>query len=264
MDSVFNSNNNSIYGNYGNGMTYGANTKELTWTNPISPEEERSLQGTTGISLDIPKENMIRAKCTHRDPATRNFTLKRNEDGSVTCLKCGARFNVVDNVPMKDINRVVGGVIDILQTAKMAYVDMTPEVIQTYFVILPFLEIAPKMFETAMHTLDKVTNGAGITNNHAPGDQFNSLYSAMGGMGMMNPMMMAAMMAQMNGMNGNMGAGMMTPPTGEVPAAMNPMQTGSSYNMGGMMPGVNDATAAKAAAPAEGQPIQVGKKFKLD
>lgn len=257
MDSVF---NNSVYGNYGNGMMYGGPVqKDLTWTNAITPEEERALhKGTAGISLDIPKEDMYRAKCTHRDPATKRFTVTRNDDGSVTCLKCGARFNLVGNVNIDEIKRVIGGAIDILQTTKLAYIDMTPEVIQTYFVILPFLEIAPQLYEAAMHTLDGVIPTNGITGNYTPADAFGSLYSAVGNMGV-NP----AMMGQVYGMPPQQ---FMNPPTGAVPYAMNPMQTQGGY----IMPGVVDSTATMQTAPAqqvqpqEGQTVQVGKKFKLD
>lgn len=265
MDSVFNNNNNSVYGSYGNGMTYGVPNKELTWTNPITAEEERSLQrGTAGISLDIPKESMIRAKCTHRDPQTRKFTLRENEDGSVTCLKCGARFNLVNNVPLSEISKIVGGVIDILQTTKLSYVDMTPDVIQSYFIILPFLEILPKMYETSMHTIDKVMKNMGLSGNYATNNAFENLYSTLG-MGAFNPMMMAAMMQQMANANANANAGgaFMNPPGGEVPSWANPFQTGAAtYGM----PGVVDSTAKDAAAPppAAGQSVQVGKKFKLD
>ena len=118
----------------------------------LTPEDEKELhRGAQALSLDIPKEAMLRAKCTHRDPATHNFTIRPADDGNgYVCMKCGAHFNVVDGHSMKEINEIIGGAIDILQTTKMMYVDMTPEVIQAYFVILPFLELAPKMYEAAV------------------------------------------------------------------------------------------------------------------
>lgn len=274
MNSIFDQNNNPVYGTYANGMMYGGNPgKDLAWTNALLPEEEKQLhRGSSAISLDIPQEEMFRAKCTHRDPATRTFSVRPNADGTVTCTKCGARFNPVNNVDIEEIKRVIGGTIDILQTIKMAYIDMTPEVIQAYFITLPLLGIAPQMYEAAMHTLDSATPGMGITQNYAPQDAFNSLYSAVGNMGMVNPMMMNAAMY-----GGQMQGQFMNPPAGSVPYYANPMQTQNVvYQQPGQqappamgqpmaMPGVSQEQApATASQPQEGQPVQVGKKFKLD
>lgn len=273
MNSIFDQ-PNTPYGGYANGMMYGGNPgKDLAWTNALTPEEEKQLhRGNSAISLDIPQEEMSRAKCTHRDPSTRTFSVRPNGDGTVTCVKCGARFNPVNNIDIEEIKKVIGGTIDILQTIKMAYIDMTPEVIQAYFIILPFLGIAPQMYEAAMHTLDSATPGMGITQNYAPQDAFNSLYSAMGNAGMVSP---AVMNAAMYG--GQMQGQFMTPPAGSVPYYANPMQTQNVvYQQPGQqappvmgqpmtMPGVSQEQApATASQPQEGQPVQVGKKFKLD
>lgn len=264
MDSIFDS--NSMYGQYGGGMTYNNQpVKETQWTNALSPEEERALHQTgSGVSIEIPKEKLWQAKCTHRDPGTKQFTIKKNGDGTVTCLKCGATFHLVDNVKQEDIVKVIGGAIDILQTMKIAYVDMTPEVIQTYFVCLPFLEIAPKLYEAAMKTLNNVGSNMGLTGNYSPTDAFNSLYTAMNNVGgMMNPMMpMGQPMMGMPQMMGVMGQPFMNQPTG--PAMYNPMQTGT---MGGVVETVANPQPAPPVVnqqPKKEDQVQVTKQFKLD
>lgn len=267
MDSIF---ANPMYGQYANGMTYAnQQAKETNWTNALSPEEERALhQNGGGVSIDIPKEKLWQAKCTHRDPKTKQFTIRENPDGTVTCLKCGATFHLVQGTNMKEITEIIGGAIDILQTMKTAYVDMTPEVVQTYFICLPFLEIAPKLYEAAMKTLNSLGSNVGLTGNTVPGDMFNSLFAAMGNVGMMNPNMAYQQPypygQQMMGMPMQNGV-FMNPPAGQ--AGYNPMQTGS-----GPMPGVAETVTNPTPAPPvmqtqqpkEGQPVQMSKQFKLD
>lgn len=275
MASVF---DNNVYSPYSNGMMYGTQ-KDVQWTNALTPEEEKELhRGTSALSLEIPREDMLRAKCTHRDPVTRQFTTRENGDGSVTCMKCGARFNPVSDVSPEEIRKVIGGTIDILQTIKMTYIDMTPEIVQAYFVVLPFLEIAPKMYDAAMQTFSNVVPGQGISPNHAPGDIFNSLYSAVANPGMMNPSAMGAAM----GMNPNMmnmpmygqtfnpysgGMGSM----GQVPPQNNPMQLQNPGAAMGAVPTppqtpvapAQTANDASAAAPKEGDTVKVTNAFNL-
>ena len=90
MNSVF---NNSMYGSQlGGGSQYVDQSKgNMAWTNPLTAEDERELhKGPSALSLDIPKENMLRAKCTHRDPNTRQFTVRMADDGNgCVCGLCG-------------------------------------------------------------------------------------------------------------------------------------------------------------------------------
>lgn len=264
MNSVF---NNSMYGSQlGGGSQYVDQSKgNMAWTNPLTAEDERELhKGPSALSLDIPKENMLRAKCTHRDPNTRQFTVRMADDGNgCVCTKCGAKFNVVDNVDMKQIEEVIGGAIDILQTIKLAYVDMTPEVVQTYFVILPFLELAPKLYEAAMQTLKRAVPNAALGANAVNGDYYNSYYSMVG-----NPY--AAMMgnpAAMGAMYPNMAPGMGYPypmanmgGMGTVADQANPFmaQPGAVANAGVTVDG--KATDVK---PAEGTPVTSSNKYQL-
>lgn len=252
MASVF---DNNVYSPYSNGMMYGTQ-KDVQWTNALTPEEEKELhRGTSALSLEIPREDMLRAKCTHRDPVTRQFTTRENGDGSVTCMKCGARFNPVSDVSPEEIRKVIGGTIDILQTIKMTYIDMTPEIVQAYFVVLPFLEIAPKMYDAAMQTFSNVVPGQGISPNYAPGDIFNSLYSAVANPGMMNPSAMGAAMGSM----------------GQVPPQNNPMQLQNPGAAMGAVPTppqtpvapAQTANDASAAAPKEGDTVKVTNAFNL-
>ena len=171
------------------GMDYAdRHVRDIAWTNPLSAEEERELhKNDSALTLDIPKESIYRAKCTHRNPATKKFDLFPNDDGTVTCRRCGARFTMVKE-DIKVIERITNSMIDILQTIKTAYVDMTPEVVKTYFVMIPFLRLAPDMYKNAISTLSAVTREFGnygvMDNNQNNGNYFDLLNRASGAAGM--------------------------------------------------------------------------------
>ena len=190
---------NGAYGNntYGNGLQYGVpqpQNTNMVWTNALTPEEEKMIkqQFNNVLSLNISPEEKAISKCSHRDPASRRFTINPNADGSVTCTKCGETFNLTaGNLDIDEIKKVIGGAIDILQTTKMFYVDMTPEVIEAYFVIIPFLKLAPKLYEAAMQTLNKVDLNGNLTPNYQSNDVFRNMSTMFGrpGMGFQQPMM---------------------------------------------------------------------------
>lgn len=264
MNSVFDS-INSPFGAYGGGMAYGQPKKECAWTNALGKDEEKALHQTDNVlSLNISKEEMWRAKCTHRDPSSRTFTVVPNPDGTHTCTKCGATFNIVSETDMENIRRVIGGTIDILETAKMAYLNMPPEVIQSYFVILPFLNLAPKFYEMGLSVMNKELPNSHITPNRTSADIMNSYFS------MMNPVAVGPVapvvdpqqyaqylqyMQQMAAMSGAVN-GAMNPPTGPVAVENNPMQSKPA------MPAVTTATESKPAGSES--IVNISKQWALD
>lgn len=236
------------------GYTYAQPRKETAWTNPLTKEEEKALHTTSsGISIDIPKEDMYRAKCTHRHPELKCFAVKPNADGTVTCEKCGSKFNIVQDVDIEEIRKLTGGMIDILQTIKLAYVDMPAHVVEAYFAIIPFLEIVPQLYEAAMHTLNNVAPNVGVTQTVNSQNAFATLYNTIGNPGMM----MAGMQAPVGYMNA---------PMGPVAYANNPMQT--QVGMGGSipvtMPGVTETVDNPRPADAATGGVKLTSKFKLD
>lgn len=265
MNSIFD-NNNVPFGAYGGGMAYGQPKKECAWTNALGRDEEKALHedANSVLSLNISKEEMWRAKCTHRDPGTKTFTVTPNPDGSYTCTKCGATFNIVTETDIENIKRVIGGTIDILQTAKMAYLNLPAEVIQSYFVILPFLQLAPKFYEMGISVMNKELPNSRITPNHTSADIMNSYFSMMspGSVGPVAPVVdpqqyaqYLQYMQQMAAMNGVVN-GAMNPPTGPVAVENNPMQSKPA------MPAVTTATESKPVGSES--IVNISKQWALD
>ena len=50
------------------------------------------MLGKIVISLKVNQDQINRAICTHRDSATKQHTLVKNDDGTVACTICGATF----------------------------------------------------------------------------------------------------------------------------------------------------------------------------
>lgn len=142
--------------NYG-GMNYQQGAyqfaqpkKPAVWTNPVTPEKAKLLAKTSPkLSLTLTDMDILKASCTHRDPATRSTTLIENNDGTVTCTKCGATFNIVE-VPQEEIERYVNSIVDILQTSKLMYVDMPVEAVESFFSIIPMIEKVPQLYVTSV------------------------------------------------------------------------------------------------------------------
>jgi len=161
--------------------------KPLAYTNPLTDDERRLLkQNTPQFSLALTPEEIARAKCTHRDPATRTLTIVEESDGTVRCTQCGAKFNIVEATP-EQIAQVTSSFIDVLQCAKMYWVDMAPEIVTNYFQIIPLADKAPKLFETAQKTFVSDTGSTnvapGFNGNINPWQMMNHFVNG-GGMGM--------------------------------------------------------------------------------
>ena len=164
-----------------NGFGYATQPQApLQYTNPLTKEEEEFLKkNSPDFTLEATREELARAICTHRDPQKGTFTISPNDDGTVTCTKCGARFNPVQR-PKEEIEELVNGVVDILQSAKMMYVDMNNDSVRSYFQMIPFLEKAPKLYEVGIDTFKKIAPNGAIQQNSFYGNPFATLSNAMG------------------------------------------------------------------------------------
>lgn len=159
---------------------------QVPFTNPLTKEDRELLQRMTpAFTLDATPEDIARAKCTHKDPSKHMFTLINNNDGTCTCTQCGATFTMAE-LPEEEVEKIVGAFIDILQTIKVAYVDMPNDAVKTYFQMIPFIEKAPKLYANAMQTMKRLMPGAGVQNaTPYGGNAFNFLNNAVGNPGMM-------------------------------------------------------------------------------
>lgn len=171
--------NNFYGGNYGNAYTYGQAPAQVNWTNPLDPEGEKILKEKAPEFnlLEIPREEALRASCTHRDPVNKELTLQQNADGSFRCVKCGAVFNMTE-LDEESVAKHVNSIVDILQTAKTMYLDMPPQSVVSYFQMIPFIEKLPELYRIAQRTFEKSNAGSGIQAGFASANPYFALQNA--------------------------------------------------------------------------------------
>lgn len=247
------------------GVMYPGNTPQPKYSNPLSQEKIKQYSATGGgFSLKVSQEELDKAVCTHRNPATRDFTLIQNNDGSVTCTICGATFNP-DSIKDDQVQEAVDVILNMLQSSKMMYLDIPEQVCAQYYQMIPFIQKFPQLYKIAV---DNYLKYQGYNNNQVTYGNGNAIqqYNMMTGYGyapVMQPMMMN------------------TPVTGYVPnqapQAINPYAA-QQMNMVAGAPTVNPfmapptttppamnmtpvPDAAQHMTPTENQPVTVKKEL---
>lgn len=151
--------NNQPMGGYGfqqqpAGVMFQQQVKQPKYTNPLTPEQIAKLRNNGGgFSLKVDQIDLDRAICTHRDPQTHQHTLVQNNDGTVTCTICGSTFTPCDNSTKEDVEKATNLLVDILQTAKMLYLDMPDAVCADFFQMIPFIKKTPQLYQIAVDNM---------------------------------------------------------------------------------------------------------------
>lgn len=124
----------------------------------LSPEEIKTLMDKgPEFSLQLTKEEKLRAVCNHRTADGMSDTLEEDQDGYVYCKVCGYRFipvNVTD-LSIEEVQASVDRLVDILQTIKMIYLDFEPNSEREYMQIIPMMEKIPKLYQMAIANYQK-------------------------------------------------------------------------------------------------------------
>ena len=170
-------NQNPYYGAFVQGQPQA----DIPWTQPLNKEEAATLKKKDpGFVLKSSEDELLKAKCTHRDPNLRKPTLVQTGERTYKCLQCGEEFNIVD-ASEEEIEKYVSTIIDILQTTKMMYVNMPPQAVTAYFNMIPFLEKLPKLYKIAQDVFKRATGANTLqTYGNATGDVFAQLANSVG------------------------------------------------------------------------------------
>lgn len=170
--------------------------KQPKFSNPLSPERIAQLRNNGGgFSLQVPKDDIDRSGCTHRDPTTHQWSLNQNPDGSVTCTICGETYFPTEDATAESVNDAVGLVINILQTTKMMYLDIPDNVCREYFQMIPFLKKLPQLYKIAADNFRQYDGTfMGQQQQQSAFNTFNMLTNPMMAQ---NPMMYQMQMPQM-------------------------------------------------------------------
>ena len=156
---------NNNFGPQATGYYYNPQQAKPRIQDFLTPDERKQLaQQGNEFSLQMTKEEKLKALCRHRsDDGTRDIIIE-GPDGVCTCQRCGYKFRTVDpNSSPKDLKDSVDTVIDILQTIKTIYIDMNPDAAREFFQIIALLNKIPDLFQYAVQDYLK----------HEPENQYN-------------------------------------------------------------------------------------------
>lgn len=154
----------------------------IEWTQPLT-QEDRNMLRTKAPEFDvlsIPKEEMVKSRCAHRDPVNKVLTVNDKGDGTYRCSQCGEEFNIVD-ITEDEAEKYVNAIIDMLQTTKMMYLDLPPATIEQYFQMIPFLKKLPKLYKMAHDTFERATGQSTVQGAYMSGNPWFTMGQAVSG-----------------------------------------------------------------------------------
>lgn len=247
-------------------------------TNPLTDEEKKLLQQQDdSFDLKIKPEDLAKAVCTHKDPASGTFATIANPDGSVTCKICHATFRPND-VDEEFVEKAVDSIINTLQTCKMIGVDLNNDVVRQFFAIMPYLEKVPKLYKMVSKLFYKYNQQNPVMPNNAGQNivgAFNMLTNPAVPIGGMQygynpyPQQQTPFMNMQNNMVGGNPFYQQPPMNG-----FNPYMNAPQGQMNGMGMPMNQQQAAPQATPqqnnnqgqatpAQGETVTVDKPVQL-
>jgi len=121
----------------------------------LAPEQIDELERKSeAFNLAITPQEQLRAICNHRNKAGQ-IKLLDDPDGSCTCTVCGYNFQVVENITKEQVEAACNMVENILQTCKLLYVSLPPEIGREFFQILAFIKKIPGLWAIAVNDYKK-------------------------------------------------------------------------------------------------------------
>lgn len=153
--------------------------KQPEYTNPLGAAKIKELleKGNGGPKIAITDEDYIKAICTHR--ANGHVELVDMGDGKMRCKICGAEFTPVDDASLEDVKAATENLMNILHTAKVAWLDVPDKVATEFFQGLAVIERTPDLFKIAMSNFQQY-NGHNIQNTNMPINGFNIMNQILG------------------------------------------------------------------------------------
>lgn len=185
-------NMNNYYGGFGAGtnyygIPYGGMPQPFQppvpkMTQILTQEEIKELRNKNGsFSINVDPIELKKSLCVHR--AGGAFATMQNADGvSVDCTICGENFIPIYTADIGEIRSAVKKVTDILNTIKMAYVDLPPEMGREFMPIIALLSKIEGLYTIAINDLNKYTNFQTDANSGSGyGNAFTNLNMVVGG-----------------------------------------------------------------------------------
>ena len=146
--------NNFAQPTMGTGYQWNPNPAQQTkQMNVLTADEIQTLMKQENkFTLALTQTEKLKAACNHRRADGLGDSLVENADGTVSCQICGYTFKPVDPATSGEdyLNAAVAEIVDILQTVKMLWIDVDPQVLREYSQVLPLIEKLPQLYQIAV------------------------------------------------------------------------------------------------------------------
>lgn len=223
-----------------NGAYYGGYrpsnvAPDINMTQGLTQEELDSLRKTGGgFTTRVSDEELKRSFCAHR--TAKNFTVETDDEGNYTCALCGVKFKPFTG-STEEATELVNKVNDLIETAKLQAIKLSPQTIREYFQIQPLLKRLPQLYDMSKRDFVNSLSFNDPYNYGYENNGFNAYYNMVTmGNGFYDPAMMGYQppMGQMN-YQPPMGQGYQQP-MGQQMNYQPPMGQGYQQPMGQQMP----------------------------
>lgn len=142
------------------GTTYAvAGRPQAKNSQPLTQEEInhlKSMSGAENLDIKVSTDDLLIAKCTHREKNGSSSLVNIGGD-RWRCTICGQEFNMF-NGTVEDVAKAVDNMVDILQTAKVIYLDAPDNLTAQYYQQIPLLKKLPAIFQASLKNFSKYEN----------------------------------------------------------------------------------------------------------
>lgn len=122
------------------------NSQRPKMVTPLTAEDIERLKQHKDLSMNITQDELLASYCTHKFNGA--IRIKQDLDESLSCDICGEVFKL-HSLEEEDVKETIVKVIDLLNTIKLQYMDISPEVAKNVFPIIPILHKVPKLAKLA-------------------------------------------------------------------------------------------------------------------
>ena len=183
----------------GTGYQWNPNAQQqVKQMNILTADEIQTLMKSENkFTLALTQTEKLKAACNHRRADGAADSLVENADGTVSCQICGYTFKPVDPATSGEeyLSAAVAEIVDILQTIKMLWIDVDPQVMREYTQIIPLIEKIPQLYNIAAKNYSNHENyNAWSYNNRNMStlQAFQMLSGLLNNVGQPNPMQFGA------------------------------------------------------------------------
>lgn len=153
--------------------------KQPEYTNPLGSAKIKELlsKGNGGPKIALTEEDYWKAICTHRYEG--HLQLVDIGEGKMRCKICGAEFTPVDEATIDDVKAATENLMNILHTAKVAWLDVPDKVASEFFQAIAVIDKTPELFKIAMANYN-LYNGNSFQNTNTPVNGFGIMNQILG------------------------------------------------------------------------------------